>query len=149
MSRESILAAAESDLGLAEYPPRSNRIKYNDWYYEGTVINADWCATAVSYWYFFGGHPLPRIDSEQGFAYVPTMYYYAKKNNLFTDKPEPVDIVIYDFNGDGKWDHTGLFEKWSLEGKSSWAIEGNTTPQRYIRDRSLDTEAISPILSGS
>ena len=129
--REKIVEYALSDVGLQESPAGSNKIKYNDWYYEGVVINAAHCATAVSFWYNYGGNPLPNIDTYNGFAYVPTIYFKAKKNGWLVEDltfVKPADIVIYDFNLDGKWDHTGIFESWIEEGKTFWAIESNTTP---------------------
>ena len=127
-NREGIIECAKKDIGLKESPAGSNKIKYNDWYYEGVVINAAWCATAVSYWYYYGsGWTLPYIDTENGFGYVPTLYIKGKKLKVDTINPKPADIITFDFNLDGKIDHTGIFESWIEEGKTFWSIEGNTT----------------------
>jgi hypothetical protein len=129
MTRVELVNNALSDLGLTEDPPGSNKVKYNDWYYEGTTINAAWCATAVSYWYFHSDHPLPHIDTDNGFGYVPTLYVKGKKNGWETMDPKHGDVFIIDFNGDGKWDHTGLFIGWYDQKKTKfWTVEGNTSP---------------------
>jgi len=36
------------------------------------------------------------------------------------------DIVFFDWNGDGRFDHTGIFVK-DIDGKSFETIEGNTS----------------------
>lgn len=133
--RETIIANAKSDIGISESPKGSNKVKYNDWMYpEGHLYFKDskpwaWCGSFVSYVYHFSNCPLPAIDKgvDSGFYYVPTMYNWAFKNKKLTDQPRPGDIFIIDFNGDGKWDHTGIFVDWV--GASSFrAIEGNTSP---------------------
>lgn len=127
-NREAIIECAKKDIGLTENPPKSNKIKYNEWYYEGTVVNAAWCATAVSYWYYYGsGWTLPHIDTDNGFGYVPTLYHKGLKLKINTLDPKPADIITYDFNVDGLIDHTGLFVEWIVKDKTFWAIEGNTT----------------------
>jgi hypothetical protein len=90
--------------------------------------NYPYCATGVSYWYFFGGFPLPTINTAEGFAYVPTLYNLAKKNGWLTAEPLEDDIVLHDFKGDGFYDHTGIFIKWEVKGVSFWCMEANTSP---------------------
>ena len=128
-NREAIIECAKKDIGLQESPAGSNKIKYNDWYYEGHVVNAAWCATAISFWYYHAEPhwTLPYIDTENGFGYVPTLYIKGMKLKVNTSEPQPADIITYDFEIDGKIDHTGLFECWIEKGKTFWAIEGNTT----------------------
>lgn len=41
-------------------------------------------------------------------------------------EPNPGDIVIYNFDADADLEHTGLFERWVVKGRSFLAIEGNT-----------------------
>jgi hypothetical protein len=46
-----------------------------------------------------------------------------------TNAPEPGDLVCYDWEGNGEFDHIGIFEGW-VEGsnkKKFTAIEGNTS----------------------
>lgn len=133
-NREKIVACAIQQIGIKEEPAGSNKVKYNDWFYpEGHPYYKDskpyaWCGTAVSFIYNYADWGLPKIDSDLGVSYVPTMYHRAKQNNWITTTPKPADIVIFDFNLDGKWDHIGIFEKWIEEGKTFYCLEGNTTP---------------------
>lgn len=127
-NREYIIESAKTQIGIKEEPAGSNKIKYNNWYYEGQIINAAWCATYISYIYNYANSPLPYIDTANGFAYVPTLYYKGKKLKIDTKEPKVADIVTFDFNKDGKIDHVGIFECWIEEGKTFWSIEGNTTP---------------------
>lgn len=159
--RESIVEFATSHIGLTESPSFSNRIKYNDWYYndkhpyhttwkEGltyTIRNDQklglvfdfgngviyvskrypYCATGVSYWYFFGGFPLPKIDTPEGFCSVPNLYKLAITNDWLTEDPKKGDIAIIDFGSNGGIDHTGLFMEWVIKGESYWCMESNTS----------------------
>jgi len=127
MIRDSIVLFAEGERGITEQPPKSNKVKYNDWYYEGKVLNEAWCATFVSYIYFFAGHPLPKINHATGFNYVPTLFNMAKVKKWNTVNPKPADIVIFDWNDDGNHDHTGIFINWIEVGRTFWCIEGNTS----------------------
>lgn len=46
-----ILAIANGEVGITEYPPNSNNVKYNTWYYGHPVSGAayPWCCTFISY----------------------------------------------------------------------------------------------------
>lgn len=49
-----LLAIASGEVGTTEYPPNSNNVKYNTWYY-GHVVqgkNYPWCAAFIS-WLFY------------------------------------------------------------------------------------------------
>lgn len=49
-----LIAIASGEVGTTEYPPNSNNVKYNTWYYGRQVQgkNYPWCATFVS-WIFY------------------------------------------------------------------------------------------------
>lgn len=46
-----LLAIANGEVGISEYPPNSNNVKYNTWYYGHAVSGANypWCAVFISY----------------------------------------------------------------------------------------------------
>lgn len=46
-----ILARAQAEIGITEYPPNSNNVKYNTWFYGRQVSGANypWCAAFISY----------------------------------------------------------------------------------------------------
>lgn len=54
-----LLALASAEVGITEYPPNSNNVKYNTWYYGHPVSgkNYPWCAAFISYlfWELDGG----------------------------------------------------------------------------------------------
>lgn len=132
-SREAIIEFALTELGITEHPPGSNKVKYNDWYYpDGHAYFRDsklyaWCATFCSYIYFYAGSPMPHIDTELGFHYVPTLYNKAKKNKWSTVNPLPGDLVIFDWNKDKKVDHVAIFMGWKEIDNTFYTIEGNTS----------------------
>lgn len=123
--RQNILSIAQSRIGYTEKPAGSNNTEFGEWY----GLNGDkWCGIFVSYCYNFGGYGIGHIDRPEGFHYVPTMYHRSKQRGWRTDDPKPADIVLIDFNGDGKYDHTGIFVKWIDKSKGSFlCIEGNTS----------------------
>lgn len=46
-----LLAIANGEVGISEYPPNSNNVKYNTWFYGHAVSGANypWCAVFISY----------------------------------------------------------------------------------------------------
>lgn len=154
--REKILDLAGQKIGYIE--KKSNITEFNEWY--GNGANGDgkkgwpWCATFVSYIYFWAGFPLPKIDTNEGFHYVPTLYHRARQNFWITNDPKPGDIVLIDFDGNGTWDHTGIFVEWADAMKTKFkTIEGNTSPDHrgsqsngggvYSRIRSFEKSKIA------
>jgi hypothetical protein len=55
------------------------------------------------------------------------MYHRAKQNGWITTTPKEGDIVLFDWNHDGKHDHTGIFVRWVTK-TTFECIEGNTSP---------------------
>ena len=69
-----LLAIASAEVGITEYPPNSNNVKYNTWFYGRQVQgkNYPWCCAFISYifWELEGGssntkptYPTLRIGS--------------------------------------------------------------------------------------
>lgn len=117
-----IIEIARQEIGITESPMNSNKNKYGKWFgYDGVA----WCGMFVSYCYAIAGFPLPRIGFTKGFAGCQTAVAYFKSNNKITTKPKEGDIVFFDWNKDGRYDHTGLFVKW-LDENTFETIEGNT-----------------------
>jgi peptidoglycan hydrolase-like protein with peptidoglycan-binding domain len=124
MSRQSIIDTAAAENGTKENPANSHKTKYGAWFGYNA---APWCAMFVSWVYDSAGHPLGKVETPNGFKYCPAGYNFWKANNRFTDDPQPGDIVLFDWNGDGTCDHTGIFIRWIEEGKSFETWEGNTS----------------------
>lgn len=123
MSRQTIIDTAAAENGTTEIPANSNLTKYGKWYgFDGVA----WCAMFVSWVYDKSGHPLGKIDDAKGYRYCPSAYNFWKTNNRITTEPQKGDIVLFDWTGDGKCDHTGIFVEWKTPGKSFLSWEGNT-----------------------
>lgn len=117
-----IIRIAEKEIGQGEKPLNTNKTKYGKWFgFDGVA----WCGMFVSWCYSQAGFQLPKIGFSKGFAGCQTAVAYFKKNNLITTKPVEGDIVFFDWNNDGRFDHTGIFVKW-IDNKTFETIEGNT-----------------------
>jgi len=119
-----IVEIALKEVGYTETPKNSNKTKYGKWFGFDAVA---WCGMFVSWCYDQAGQRLPKIGFTKGFAGCQTAVAYFKKNGQITDNPQPGDIVFFDWNADGRYDHTGIFQHWIVQGKSFKTIEGNTS----------------------
>lgn len=120
---DKIILVAAKEIGVTESPKNSNKTKYGRWFLFDSV---PWCAIFVSWVYAHAGKPLPNIGFKKGFAGCQTGHAYFVKNKWITKTPEPGDIVLFDWNGDGRYDHTGIFVKW-IDKDTFETIEGNTS----------------------
>ena len=118
-----IIEIALKEVGTVEIPPNSNKTKYGEWF---GLDGQPWCAQFVSWCYNQAGQPLPNIGFPKGFAGCQTAFNYFSKKGWITDKPVAGDIVLFDWNNDGRHDHTGLFVEWLRDGVFT-SIEGNTS----------------------
>ncbi len=117
-----IVEIALKEVGTTEQPPNTNKNKYGKWFgYDGVA----WCAEFVSWCYAMAGKPLPKIGYSKGFAGCQTGYAFFLKNGWITENPIAGDIVLFDWNGDKRYDHTGIFIEWKNQ-NSFTTIEGNT-----------------------
>jgi len=118
-----LIEIASKEVGQGETPLNSNKSKYGKWFgFDGVA----WCGMFVSWCYFQAGKPLGKIGFTKGFAGCQTAVAYFKEKGMITAFPEAGDIVFFDWNGDGRYDHTGLFVKWTTPNKMFETIEGNT-----------------------
>lgn len=133
-----ILEVASAEVGTKEVPANSNNVKYNTWFYNREVhdgINLKgevdpnakypWCGTFVSWVFATAGFPLGNIGYTKGFAGCPYAVANIAKWGKIVTVPTPGCIVFHDWNGDGKFDHTSIFEK-DLGNGLFRSIEGNT-----------------------
>ena len=119
-----IVEIALKEIGYTETPKNSNKTKYGKWFgFDGVA----WCGMFVSWCYDQAGQRLPNIGFSKGFAGCQTAVAWAKKNKKIVTDPQPGDIVFFDWNGDGRYDHTGIFEMANPDGKTFRTIEGNTS----------------------
>lgn len=121
--RTEILRIAAGEIGVEESPKNSNKTKYGKW---ANYNGVPWCGLFVSWCYEKAGSPLPKIGFRfNGFAGCQTAVAYFRKHKKIVTDPQPGDIVFYDWNKDGRHDHTGIFEAW-IDKDTFTAIEGNT-----------------------
>lgn len=116
-----ILEIAEKELGYVE--ENGNKTKYGKWF---DLDGVKWCGIFVSWCYAMAGLELTKVQFLRGFAGCDYFYHYAKKKGWIVTDPKEGDIVLYDWNGDGRFDHTGLYHS-KYSNKKFNAIEGNTS----------------------
>lgn len=117
------LEIALKEIGYSEEPDNSNLTKYGEWFGLNGVA---WCGIFVSWCFAQAGKQLPKVGFNKGFAGCQTAVKYFKENKMITDSPVPGDIVFFDWNSDGRYDHTGIFEKRD-DANYFYSVEGNTS----------------------
>jgi hypothetical protein len=118
-----ILGIASKEVGYTEIPANTNKTKYGKWFgFDGVA----WCGIFVSWCYFMAGFPLPNIGFSKGYAGCQTAVAFFRKKGWIVTDPQEGDIVFFDWNNDGRYDHTGLFKK-RLDESHFSTYEGNTS----------------------
>jgi len=120
---ETIIEIAKKEIGYLETPPNSNKTKYGKWFgFDGVA----WCGMFVSWCFDKAGANLGKIGFTKGFAGCQTAVAHFKKTKEITTKPQLGDIVFFDWNGDGRYDHTGIYVS-EMSATHFYSIEGNTS----------------------
>jgi len=122
---EDVLTIARTELGTAESPAGSNKVKYNTWYYGKAVSGDDypWCAVFVSWVAQTAGALDAGIIPKH--AYTPSGAKWFQDRGAWGSAPRVGAIAFYEFSGMGRISHVGIVETVNADG--SWvAIEGNT-----------------------
>ncbi len=125
--RQRALDKATGQLGVKESPAGSNSQKYGSWY---GMNGVPWCAIFCT-WAFETTANSPAFVKGSRWSYVPYIVSDARANRngvRTVDPPSaiPGDLVCYDWQWDGVYDHVGIFEKWT-DSSTFTAIEGNTS----------------------
>ena len=118
-----VVEVARAEIGTKESPAMSNKTKYGKWF---GLDGVAWCGMFVSWCYAMANKPLPNIGFKKGFAGCQTAAAYFVKNNLVVTTPKEGDIVLFDWNNDNRYDHTGIFVKMTSVNTFE-SIEGNTS----------------------
>ena len=121
MDLTNVITVARREVGYTE--EKGNLTKYGEWF---GLNGVPWCGIFVSWCYAMGGNKLPNIGFKRGFAGCQTAAEYFKAHNMIVNAPISGDIVLYDWKGDGRYDHTGIFLKRN-DNNTFAAIEGNTS----------------------
>lgn len=120
---QKIVEIAYAEIGNEEVPKNSNVTKYGKWF---GIQGVAWCGMFVSWCYNKAGFNLGKIGFTKGFAGCQTAYNHFKRTGEIVMKPQPGDIVLFDWNNDKRYDHTGIFVKDNEDNKTFTSIEGNT-----------------------
>lgn len=121
MTAEQIIAIATKEIGVSEYPPTSNNVKYNTWFYGHEVSGASypWCATFIC-WLFKGTGLVPKTAS------CANMLEYFEVNNQIVKTPKAGDLVFFKYSTNNRrTNHVGLVI--AVNGDAITTIEGNTS----------------------
>lgn len=113
-----VLRVAAREIGVSEYPPGSNRVKYTTWYGMGPVA---WCAIFASWVAAQAGATsiIPRH------AYTPSGAAWFKNAGQWYTSPKVGDLVYYTWPNMGRISHVGFVEAVHAGGLIT-TIEGNT-----------------------
>ena len=128
---DKVLDIARSQIGITEYPPDSNNVKYNTAYYGREVWDGLWECTfawcVVFLWwcfraadeseYFFGGGKTSNVGTLAD--------YYMAHGQFVTYGYKKGDIVFFQFKGK-EFQHVGIIESVNKDGTYT-CIEGNTS----------------------
>lgn len=131
MISSRVLEIARSQVGTKESPPESNNVKYNTWIYgeekrDTASSKYPWCAAFVSWCFDQAKVNLGRIDVVKGFVGCNYAVTNVAKWGKLVTKPSEADVCFFDWQGDGRFDHTGLFVR-DLGNGVFESIEGNTS----------------------
>jgi hypothetical protein len=128
VTAHQILTLAASQIGTAESPLGSNKVKYSRWY--GLI--GSWCFMFIC-WLFDQLGALALIFGKH--AYVPDFKaIFSPHGEFHTSNPKPGDLVAFDFNASGEPEHIGIVEK-VISGSYIQTIEGNTSDRVMRRTR--------------
>lgn len=127
MSVTSVIETARGELGVTEYPPGSNRVKYwND--YDKSWQGQPWCV-AFLWWCFQRAGENMAFFAGAKTASCGTLgrWYKAQGATVPITEVKPGDIVLLNFHGGLSAEHCGLVTDVVGFGLVK-TIEGNTSP---------------------
>lgn len=122
---KDVIDVALKRVGKTEYPPGSNNIDCNTWYY-GHEVNGSaypWCCVEMNYDFFLANasNLITRTAS------TTAMAKWFNSNGRFCSTPQKGALVIFNFRTPTAWgDHIGLVTDVLPDGKVK-TVEGNTS----------------------
>lgn len=123
--QERIIQAALLEIGTKE--TGDNNVKYNTEYYGRAVngLNFSWCLVFI--WYIFRKCGLSKLFYDGGRCASCTAFFkfHEKRGETIKSGFAPGDIVFYDWDKSGDYDHVGILA--AIEGNKCMVIEGNTS----------------------
>ena len=123
-TRAAVLRIAGWQEGVVEMPSGSNKVKYNDAYYDRTVSGKAFAWCMVFVWWVFREAGFNLWKTASCTAFVNRYRVYAPRQ-IVTSGFRPGDIVFFDFSGSRKkTEHVGIVA--GVVGSTILTIEGNT-----------------------
>lgn len=124
MTAEKILEVARGEIGNKEFPPNSNRVKYNNAYYGREISGSNYAWCCVFVWWVFREAGAPELFYGGGkTAYCPTLQKFHKAQAV-KGNYRPGDVIFFNFTGKTNAAHVGICE--SFDGTYITTIDGNT-----------------------
>lgn len=123
MKLNDAIARARKELNTTEYPPNSNNVKYNTWFYGKEVYGPQfpWCAVFISY--IFKDNP----NLVKKTASCLDMLEWFEAHNRIVTHPQPGDIVFFKYSTNKRrTNHVGLVIS-IADHNNFMTIEGNTS----------------------
>lgn len=122
MTANEVVKKALAEVGVTEFPPNSNNVKYNTLFYGHQVSGSSypWCATFIWWLLSTSGVPCPKTAS------CITLADYFKKEGRWATTPQVGDLVFFHFNTNSRWtNHVGIVV--GVKGNTIETVEGNTS----------------------
>lgn len=131
---DKVLEIARSQIGITEYPPNSNNVKYNTAYYGQPVYDGlwgcefPWCV--VFLWWCFRAAEMSDLfyDGYRTAGCGTLSDFYIKNGQFVTYGYKKGDIVFFSFKKD--FQHVGIIEEVNADGTYT-CIEGNTSSDAW------------------
>lgn len=122
MKAVDVVNKALAEVGVTEYPPNSNNVKYNTAFYGHPVSGADypWCAVFV--WWVLTACEVKTKKT----ASCMTLADYYKSESRWHTTPQVGDVVFFKFGTNKRWtNHVGIVI--DVKGNEITTVEGNTS----------------------
>lgn len=123
-SAQDIIKTALGEVGVTEYPPNSNRCKYNQAFYNGKDVSGSqypWCCAFV--WWVFAQYDPCLVKKT---ASCQDLGNWFNAQGRWHSNPEIGDVVFFHFSTNDRWtNHVGIVK--DIKGNMIETIEGNTS----------------------
>lgn len=120
---QDIIKTALGEVGVTEYPPNSNRCKYNQAFYGSDVSGSQypWCCAFV--WWVFAQYDPCLVKKT---ASCQDLGNWFNAQGRWHSNPEIGDVVFFHFSTNDRWtNHVGIVK--DIKGNMIETIEGNTS----------------------
>jgi uncharacterized protein (TIGR02594 family) len=143
---QRMVQLAQQELGVSETGGNNESSRIRE--YRSATAGAEntpgpWCAYFVSWLAKGAGAPIGAGGN--GTGYVPTLEAWGRQQGRWQDfqgaRPQPGDIVVFDWGRDGTADHTGIVENVGADG-TIHTIEGNSSDRVQRQSYAASTSAI-------